>query len=58
MNGGMNMSITLKGRIEELRALADRMEKVLAKHPDAYLSPIEVGREEWVAAALTAKVFC
>lgn len=48
------MSITLKGRIEELRATANKLEKVLEQHPHAYLAPIEYGREEWVAISASS----
>lgn len=51
------MSTTLKGHIQELRSLADRMEKVLEKHPDAYLSTIEHGREEWMASSVHGTKF-
>ena len=51
------MSTTLKERIRELRSLADRMEKVLEKHPNAYLGPIAHGREEWLAPTVHGTKF-
>lgn len=51
------MSTSLKERIEELGSHAETLKKVLEKHPDAYLSAIEHGRQVWVAASVKGTAF-
>lgn len=51
------MSTTLKERIEELGVRAETLKKVLEKHPNAYLSEIEHGRQVWVAASVHGTAF-
>ncbi len=51
------MSTSLKERIEELGDRAEKLKKVLEKHPHAYLATIEHGREVWVAASVKGTAF-